>query len=943
MRILVLTICLALLSITSNSQQFGGTPPSQKWEQINSDTARIIFPAGLDSQANRIAAIVHFMAAKKPVSLGDKLKKVSIVLQHQTVIPNGYAGLGPFRSEFYLTPQSNNFEQGSVSWGDQLALHEYRHIQQYNNFDNGLSKIMKVLFGQEGYALAINAAIPDWFYEGDAVYNETVLTKQGRGRLPLFLNAYPSLWTSVPGGSGPKKYSWMKLRNGSLKDYVPSHYNLGYLMINYGREKYGENFWTKVTSDASAFKGLFYPFQKAVKTHAGISYKKFREDAFNSYKSQAGRESNSRDEYVFPVRKNYVSNYYFPYSAGADSLVYLKTTFRHRPAFYVKDADGEHKIKVRNISLDEQYSYKNGRIVYASYENDARWNWRDYSVINVLDVATRKQKTITKNSKYFTPDISADGSKIAAVSISPQGISELHILDASNGNVLNRINAVEINLFTDPKFIDDNTLVTAVRFNDGRMSLALAEVSTGNTVRITNPSYNVVGFPSISNGIIYFTANYEGNDDVFALRLSDRSISRVTEGPFGNYFVNAGNGKLTWSAFTSEGYQLKQIPVDSSSWKKIPTASVEQVMTKFPVRTNQPGVPPFIDSVGNRSFAVSKYSKATGLINIHSWRPNYSAPIYTYSIYGQNILNTLQTEIYALYNEDERTPSIGINAIYSGLFPYIHLGTEYTFGRTSPFRNRVRTWDQLDTRLGLSLPFSKTKGQTYRNFSAGSFYVLRNEFNKGLFKDSLGNISFSYLLHTLSYTRQVQRAVQHIYPKWAFNFLVNHRHAISYYEGYQFFGSTSFYVPGILPQHNLIFSAAYQQRDTSLALFSTRFPDARGFPDYYRTNAGSKMWKVSANYHLPLVYPDWGFGNILYFQRIRANLFYDYQLVYFNDRRNSINLQSAGGELFFDTKWWNQHPISFGARMSFLLSDDPLTGQGKGTSVFELVLPVSLY
>ena len=26
----------------------------------------------------------------------------------------------------------------------------------------------------------------------------------------------------------------------------------------------------------------------------------------------------------------------------------------------------------------------------------------------------------------------------------------------------------------------------------------------------------------------------------------------------GNYFVNAANGKITWSVFTAEGYQLQQ-------------------------------------------------------------------------------------------------------------------------------------------------------------------------------------------------------------------------------------------------------------------------------------------------------------------------------------------------------------------------------------------------
>ena len=157
MRKLLITGCCLLITCYLLSQQFGGNPPSLKWKQINTDSARIIFPAGLDSQANRAASIVHYLAANKPVSLGNQLKKINIVLQNQTTIANGYVGLGPFRSEFFLTPRTNNFEEGSIGWADQLAVHEYRHVQQFNNFRNGISKTMKFLFGEEGYALAINA------------------------------------------------------------------------------------------------------------------------------------------------------------------------------------------------------------------------------------------------------------------------------------------------------------------------------------------------------------------------------------------------------------------------------------------------------------------------------------------------------------------------------------------------------------------------------------------------------------------------------------------------------------------------------------------------------------------------------------------------------------------------------------------------------------------
>jgi hypothetical protein len=284
---------------------------------------------------------------------------------------------------------------------------------------------------------------------------------------------------------------------------------------------------------------------------------------------------------------------------------------------------------------------------------------------------------------------------------------------------------------------------------------------------------------------------------------------------------------------------------------------------------------------------VKNYKKATGLLNFHSWRPYYEDPVFTYSIYGENILNTLQTELYYMYNENDKTSSVGLNAVYGAAFPYLNLGTQYTFDQQTITGNKTRHWDQLDSRIGLNIPLNMTSGQTFKNFNIGAYYVLRNEFNKGFFKDSIGNTSFSYLQYFISWSQQVQQALQHIYPRSGYAISIIHNHAITRYEAHRFIASASIYLPGLIPSHNLILSGAFQQRDTIHALFSSRLANARGYADYYRTTAGSRMWRLSADYHFPLIYPDWGFGNILYLQRIRANLFYDLQRLYSNNKKNT--------------------------------------------------------
>jgi hypothetical protein len=330
MTVFRLPVCTSILFFITTglfAQQFGGNPPSLHWKQINTDTARVIFPAGMQVQAQQVAAIVHELSRTTLPTIGGHQHKINIVFQNQTIIPNGYVGLAPFRSEFQLTPEQNSMELGSLPWQKMLAIHEYRHVQQYNNYRVGLSKVGYYLFGEGGQALANSLAIPNWFWEGDAVYQETLVSDQGRGRQPFFFNSYRSLW------AGGKNYSWQKLRNGSLRDYVPDWYPMGYMLVAYGRERYGDDFWKKVTLDAAAFRGLFYPMQKAIQRYAGVSFTQFRQNALAHFRAEGAAQT---DEYA-RTHRHFVADEQFPSFIGKDSLVYMRSSYRRNPAFMIRD------------------------------------------------------------------------------------------------------------------------------------------------------------------------------------------------------------------------------------------------------------------------------------------------------------------------------------------------------------------------------------------------------------------------------------------------------------------------------------------------------------------------------------------------------------------------------------------------------------------------------
>ncbi|HEY2726132.1 MAG TPA: hypothetical protein VGI61_03085, partial [Parafilimonas sp.] len=424
MRIIILYFLLFTFYFSS-AQEFGGEPASVKWKQVNTDTVRIIFPAGLDSLAKRIATITSKEQQQYANTIGNNMHKISIVLHNQTAFSNGFVTLGPWHSEFFLTPEQNAFELGSMSWPDLLSVHEYRHAEQYSNFNIGLSHTVHILFGENGQALANSAAITNWFFEGDAVYNETMLSEQGRGRLPLFLNGYKSLFLE------DKQYSYMKLRNGSYKDYIPNHYPLGYMLVAYGREKYGDDFWKNVTHDAAAFHPLFYPMQNAVKKNAHISFDEFVKNAFNYYHDEWKNETLSNLEFLDSTEKNNVVDEKYPYRSQDNSIIILRESYRKLPQFVIRHNNGTtDKISVQDIVNDDYFSYNNGKIIYASYKPDARWGNKEYGELRLLDINTKQEKKISSQTRYFSPDISHDGKLIVAVEQAIDGSSKLVLLNA---------------------------------------------------------------------------------------------------------------------------------------------------------------------------------------------------------------------------------------------------------------------------------------------------------------------------------------------------------------------------------------------------------------------------------------------------------------------------------------------------------------------------------
>jgi hypothetical protein len=437
----------------------------------------------------------------------------------------------------------------------------------------------------------------------------------------------------------------------------------------------------------------------------------------------------------------------------------------------------------------------------------------------------------------------------------------------------------------------------------------------------------------------------EKADKLFAVELTGKKLFRLTNNANAFYQPQFNRkGDLLFSAITAEGYRLAQINAGDIIWEQVHEEAVAIPDNYTPEALSRSSAK-LLDQVLEKDYPVTRYSKFTRPFNFHSWLPYVAEPEYGINFIGNNVLNTFQSNLYYIYNKDEKSHFAGFSEVFGGWYPLLSAGVEAGFNRpyTVVYPNNnveLRYFNSATLFTGISLPLTFTNGRTFKRLNMGVSYNLEQRAEALPGKDIFTNRSFDFLRTSFSFSNSSQQARQNIYPRWAQLLTVNYRDAISFRNNHKLVATGALVFPGLAANHSLVISGAYQQRDTLADLFTKTFPFSRG----YEALNTRQMMKLGINYHFPLVYPDWGFANLLYFQRIRGNVFLDYTRARARYVQNSPvfskSFKSVGGELFFDSKVWNQLPVSFGVRYSYLLNNDLQAPGRKG--LWEVILPLNL-
>lgn len=902
-----LLLSLLLKVKAQETPELSTNPPSVKWQQVNTPSFRILYPAGFDKQAQRMANTLETIHAPEAKTMGRQPRKISVILQNRSAVSNGFVTLTPRRSEFYTMPPQNYNFLGNNDWLDLLATHEYRHIVQFQHANRGFNRLAYWLFGNNALSALASMAAPYWFWEGDAVATETAFTSSGRGRIPNFNLAFNS---NLNEG---RIFDYHKQSLRSYKHFIPNHYVLGYNLVSYVRKRTGDpDIWEKITKRSWNLPIIPFCFSSAVKKETGKYlvdlYQEMAHDLSKEYqKKLEGLSIN--DFTTLTLRSNEAyTNYQYPHDVDGEHLLSLKSGIGDiEQVVMTSTRDGGEFLLFTPGQINESgmWSYNNRRVAWTEYRYDPRWEARSYSVVMTYDFNTQKIKRLTAKTRYSGASLSPDGSKIVTIESNHDYENKLVILDFVSGNILHTIDVPE-GFVSMPAWDDEGKNIIALKTSKSNKNLMMYSLS-GEEKVIGEFKTENIGYPVSYSSYILYNSPITGIDNIFAINRQTGKRFQITSSRYGAYNPSVSNdGKtLYYNNQSADGLDVVSIPLEPNNWRPFTphlTPNVADVLAQ------QEGHGHLLDSVSNKNYPAKKYSRLRGIINPYAWGPLVTSTLAqaSFGVYSQDLLST--TSLFAGFNYDiySRTGGWGTTLTYAGLYPIFDISYQYAHRQVSDtwkYSTVLLDWNENTTSIGARIPWTLTSScfQTYLTLSnkvgitKTSSFSNKSKNNSGeVFSEHRGRVAeiepgifYSYndkvdgTLYTntagIDFSRTLKRSYRDFLYRWGQTLnLAYYTTLDNDYKGDQFAVRGALYFPGFAKHHFLYGRVNYQKSFNSYQLNTYTFANHIFRPRGYSYPRDSEFTTLSANYALPLGYPDIHLGPVLNVQRVKANFFCDY-------------------------------------------------------------------
>jgi hypothetical protein len=899
----------------------GQDPAATKWFHLTNTRYQIIYPLESARQAVYLASILDLTIPAETTTLEARVPRMPFILHTRSTRSNGITTWAPRRIELYTCAPPESYAE---EWLEQLALHEYRHAVQISKMNQGFTHALYFIFGEQAVGGMLGLFLPTWFLEGDATCAETALSLTGRGRSPSF--QAPLKAQLIEKGT----YSFDKATLGSYKTFIPDDYELGYHLVGYGRVVYGPQLWNTAVDRSAKLPFMVVPFASGIRKVTGLTKVKFYQSAmahFDSiWRTDAARTTCTGFRPVTRINPKNYTDYHHPVHLH-DSLFLAAKLSNEEPDRLVSvTRTGQEKRMVRLGNYQSESNSAAGKwIAWAETQPHIRWQNKDFSVIRIHDTERNRTRTLIPRTRYFSPMLKPDGTRIAAVHVDEQNNSRLDILSVPGGKLLNSFPAPAGGIIMAPSWSADGRQITLSLLTPDGKSIEVLDLSSGQFRNELPATFRNISGPSFFyRNYLIFTADYSGIDNLFAIDTLDGTLMQVTSSRYGSGDPDFSSDKqhMIYSETTADGLMIAETEVDPRNWsycediRQMSGSMAAELASLETVNVQQEALDQNLasmlhpnergDSLRQPGPPGKPYLRGLNLFNPHSWAPvsldaTNLAVNPGVSVLSQNILSSAFASAGYTYDMNERTGKGWLGFRYEGWFPVFDFQASYGkragTARVQETGEKYRfTWNEASFDLNILLPLNLSSGAWYRSLQPQTGISLIDVLHDKSTPDAFTKGWIPTLNYRLWFSNYIRSNYQDAYPQWGQTADLNFRHGLSGTNDPGWIGAATlnFYFPGLFRHHGIRLIGAFQERNDN-PVFGYNWSGLISYPRGVTDAYNKTLLTLSANYKFPFLRPDLSIGSALYFKRFMLNLFYDWAQGW-NDPGTDI-YESVGAEL----------------------------------------------
>jgi hypothetical protein len=894
---------------------------SVDWIEFETPFVKVIFPEGRKKDAQKIAGLIDSYSGV----VGEDFKitkpqQFPLVLRPGLAVPNGFVTLGPRRSEWFANETFSPFI-GGLNFYQALAIHEYRHIIQFDYNYRSFNKWGYYFFGEFGSSVLLATGLPSWFFEGDAVLAETFYTDAGRGRSPRFLARLKALVLTdqVP--------SYDEFIGGSYKTFLPNHYTYGFALVTRARRVYGEDFWAKVVDDVATFALSPYRIYSAIERASGVTFKTFYDDTFKELKQlwqaqgdELQRTTETYERQLFPFFDE--GNHYL-----------LKKELNSFWGIYKEKND----LALVELPIRPDLSkvdLKNGRVAYTQFLPDTRFQFKGYSDLFLYDLNKAEQFQLTTNERVYHPSFSPDGKTIAATLKDKEGNWSVVFYDLT-GKRLGKVSFSDITPMEVTWKSNDEIYILG-QDDLGYKSLDLFSRTNKKKRNIFNGTRNNIFSLRFSSGFLSFEADWKGRVEAFTLQEKSGkekfSINKCSSSVIASYTPVVAGDRVFFTSEKDQGQRLNSRSLSSCrSVSSQDLLGVNRLSGSSPsdsfVPKNEKLFSPKV--ISSDTSEVKDSGQFFSGLSPHSWS-FLGGNGYQVSLTGNNLLGSFGYNIATGFSSSESRPFSNLSLSYAGYFPLLQANASYRERNTETQTGGPKEqWNEFQTTGSVTLPFVWVNDFYSHSLQFTVFGGIINIGQRsGVNVYEVNNERLNLTGGVFSWQFQKAKTFQQIIPSYGMHLLASYRKADSKrrstFGTEQFYGALKLFLPAFSVNDGFKFqirgekqtSGLFNYRHTAYDDEANQYVFSRGFNYGYV----DQYTKASLDYVVPLLNPNWNLLNFHYLRRVYASVFFDHTDIEILGLEGE--LQSFGSEVVFETNIFRRLPLNWGIRYSSKINSD---------------------